>query len=141
MAERPFIDFYDHIFKLLSSDAEVTAIVTDSENIRPSNDVVEPKEGPVIFYSWTASQWVRRRQRGSGTLNLTIAHPSNKTQALELLELVRRKLTPRALTDAFNKVIVHKFDENPALSDEAEGPTFEFEASTSFDARLTEVQP
>lgn len=138
--ESPFVDFYDHISKLLKADAEVIAIVTEADNIRPSNDLIEPKAGPIVHYSWTSSSWNRRSQRGQGTLNLTCVHPQNKTEALALLELVRKKLKERTLTDADTKVIVHKFVENPALNDEGISAQFEFEASTTFDVRLTEVQ-
>ncbi len=135
MADQVFTDFYRHVFKALSADPTISAAVA-AQNIRPSNDPIEPTTGPVIYYSWSSSQWIKRRKRGQGTFNITVASEKNKRVALQLMEQVREVLQPRTLRDADNKVIPSKFEENEALTDDAIGLTERFEVSTSFDVKL-----
>lgn len=140
MAQRPFENFYDHAFAVLSGDAAVTAIVTDPDNIRPANDPVEPKAGPLLRYGWESAEWDRKALRGSGVLILTASHQDNRIKAMELLEAAREALTEKALTAAAPaKVRVHLFREREALTDGGIGTSGRYESASEFDVKLTEV--
>lgn len=138
MAEQPFRKFYDHVFALLST----TTVVTDKvpvANIRPSLDAVEAVKGNTIHYSWSASRWDKKRLRGEGVFNINVGSAKNKPDALEILELLRETMTPRALTNAAALVKVPLFVEQTALNDQETDETDRYEAASLFDVRLIEV--
>lgn len=138
--EKPFRKFYDHVKKLLETDAEITSLGIPVGNIRPSNDVTQPEPGIVIQYGWTSGSFNRRSKFGIGTFDLAVGSPDSKVSALDILEILRGVLTPKKLTAADTQVIVHKFNENDAVNDEQTRPSSRLEAETDFDVRLVEVQ-
>lgn len=139
MAERPFLKFYDHVFDVLSNDAPLVALVP-VVNIRPSQDVADPAKGNTIHYSWSASRWDKKRLRGEGTFNVSVGSAKNKTEALDILELVRELMTEKTLTDATPALVkVPLFSEQTALTDDDTDETGRYEAATQFDVKLIEV--
>ncbi len=130
-----FRDFYDHVFKALIADTNITDDVVQ-KNIRPGNDPIESEEGKVITYDWTSGNFDDAQKKGFGTFAILVSVPENKTVATELLDKVRTALTAKTLTAADIKVRVSKFKQNDALSDDEVSEAGRFQASVTYDVRF-----
>lgn len=120
---------------VLSNDATILARVPTA-NIRPREDVTEPADGNEIYYGWNAGSWDAKSSRGEGTLAVTVSSIKNNQDATEILDLVRKALTPRALRDANKGVVVARFAESDAFSDAGTTDSLRFLVATSFEVKF-----
>lgn len=127
----------DAISTVLAADAAIVPAQVPAANLRPREDPTEVVAGNAIYYGWSAGSWDRKRQRGEGTIAVAVAATKNNQEATEIMDLVRKALTPRALRDAAKGVVVARFAEDGGFSDSGTTDSSRFLVATSFEVRFT----
>jgi hypothetical protein len=111
----PFVSLYGRIKTVLDADGTLRASVPQA-NIRPSGSPATREAGPMVVYGWRGDGvWDVNRRRGSGRLALFVESPNSKSEAHELLDLVRNDLTPTGLTSGTLRVA--KCQEKPSMDE------------------------
>ena len=129
---------YEAVRHVLAGAGSITAKVP-ADNIRPSEDPLEPAAGNSIVYNWQAGRWFPKSRRGEGVLSLQVGAVNNKLVADEILDLVRAVLSARALSYSGSPVRVHQFVEDGAFTDAGTTDSDRFQAATSFQVRMIEA--
>lgn len=131
-------DLYEAVYKVLKGTGAITAFVP-AANIRPSEDVEDPPTGNMIYYGWSGGRWDRKKRRGEGSFEITVAVVDNKIEATEVMDLVRAALTPKALTAELSGVKVSLFSEEDAFTDAGTTASNRFQAATVFSVKMVEA--
>ena len=126
----------DAITHVLSNDSAIVPSLVPVANLRPREDPTEVVSGNSIYYGWGAGSWDNKRQRGEGTIAVAVSSVKNNQEATEIMDLVRKALTPRALRDAGKGVIVSRFAEDGGFSDAGTTDSNRFLVTSSFDVKF-----
>lgn len=125
----------DAVSFVLENDTDITTRVPVA-NLRPREDPSELVDGNAIYYGWNAGSWDVKRSRGEGTLAVTVSSTKNNQDATEIMDLVRKALTPRALRDAGKGIVVARCAEAGDFSDAGTTDSIRFLVATSFEVRF-----
>jgi hypothetical protein len=127
----------DAITHVLSNDTAIVPAQVPAANLRPREDPIEALPGNALYYGWAAGSWDRKRRRGEGTIAVVVAATKNNQEATEIMDLVRKALTPSALTYTGSPVRVARFAEDGGFSDSGTTDSNRFLVSTSFEVKFT----
>lgn len=135
----PFVKLYENMFAALSLPSNnICGTPPDKvpeENIRPTDDPLEPVPGMSLVYSITASKRDLKSGKIEGTMQVTTGSSLSKIHAHEIMDLARFVLVPRKITG--NGILVMLFSE-AAQAQDAGVVVGSWRVTTAFSFKLVE---
>lgn len=135
----PDLGIYQRVKAVLAGTSAITTFPVHADNIRPTDDLQEPKPGALITFGWDDYALDLKNSKASGVFTVTIESEVSKPKAQALASLVRAALTARAITGDRSVSVVGLFKERSGTTDAGTSPSGRFAVALSYDVRAIQV--
>jgi hypothetical protein len=131
----PDLGIYQRVKAVLAGTSAITAFPIHADNIRPTDDLQEPKPGALITFTWDDYSLDLKTLKAAGVFTLNVESEVSKPKAQALASLVRAALTAKALTGDRSVAVVALFKERSGTTDVGVSPSGRFWVVLSYDVK------
>jgi hypothetical protein len=135
----PDFGIYQRVKAVLAGTSAITSFPVHADNIRPTDDLQEPKPGALITFGWDDYALDLKTLKASGVFTVNVESEVSKPKAQELASLVRAALTARSITGDRSVTVVGFFKERSGTTDAGTSPSGRFAVALSYDVRAIKV--